>query len=251
MRATGVKLSPPYRNSAIGATSQEEKQATKEKETEAEEEEEEEEEVRRRRRGRISVGISEKERKKKVRRVHDETHRNPNRVMSTSLFLDGSREPSSTDLMHEHRRHRQASHKISRGTGHQADRWCVQTVPSREGSEWIPGGGKEGRWRRPSRRATPVLEFLRRKDRAREEERAFSRAFRDATGDVRLRFPRRRRGIAPSFLSFCLPGLLSFLREESRRSESPDCLPPAKLWVRETGRRRGRRRSRRRRGSKR
>lgn len=104
----------------------------------------------------------------------------------------------------------------------------MQTVPSREGSEWTPGGGKEGRWRRPSRRATPALEFLRRKDRARRRESLLSSLPRRATS---ARFRRRRRGIVPSSLSFYLPGLLVSARRECDRFASPASLPPAKLWI--------------------
>lgn len=60
----------------------------------------------------------------------------------------------------------------------------MQTVPSREGSEWTSGRGKEGRWRRRSRRATPALEFLRRKDRARRGESLLSGLPRRTTSRV-------------------------------------------------------------------
>lgn len=111
------------------------------------------------------------------------------------------------------------SHKISRRTGHRADRWCVRTVPSREVSEWTPGGGKEGRWRRRSCRATPAR-IPPPKGPGREES-AFSRP--SATGDVA-----RSLASACSF-SPTLTGdrplspylLLSLLREEGDRGLLP------------------------------
>lgn len=124
----------------------------------------------------------------------------------------------------------------------------MRTVPSREVSEWTPGGGKEGRWRRRSRRATPAR-IPPPKGPGREES-AFSRP--SATGDVAraqaslrpARFPRRRRGIVPFPLLFLSSSLAPARRGRSR---SPAWLPPVELWVRETGRRR-RRRGRRRQG---
>lgn len=133
------------------------------------------------------------------------------------------------------------SHKISRRTGHRADRWCVRTVPSREVSEWTPGGGKEGRWRRRSRRATPAR-IPPPKGPGREESAFSRRSARRATSrahSLRLaRFPRRWRGIAPS-----LPILFS--RSCEKRAIAVSCLA-ASGWTpgpRETGRRRRRRRS--------
>ena len=38
----------------------------------------------------------EKKKRRKARREEVATHRNPNRVISSSLFLDGSREPKNT-----------------------------------------------------------------------------------------------------------------------------------------------------------
>lgn len=115
------------------------------------------------------------------------------------------------------------SHKISRRTRHRVDRWCMRTVPSREVSEWTPGGGKEGRWRRRSRRATPAR-IPPPKGPGREES-AFSRP--SATGDVARSGLASARSFSPTStgdrpLSPCL--LLSFLREEGERSLLPGCL---------------------------
>lgn len=46
--------------------------------------------------GELETDAEVAETEKETIRFSVATHRNPNRVMSTSLFLDGSREPRST-----------------------------------------------------------------------------------------------------------------------------------------------------------
>lgn len=119
------------------ATSQEEKRAIGEKDPEDEEEEADEgedEETERR------DGISAREKENKM----VQTHRNPNRVMSTSLFLDGSREPSSTGLKHEHRTDRPVTKYRAEPGTERTDGVCRPSHPGRALNGLRVEGRKEG-----------------------------------------------------------------------------------------------------------
>lgn len=137
----GWNYPPPYRNrdarSARRATSQEEKRATGAKDPEEEEEE-------------IGEGEDEdiegatKSRQEKENKIGRATHRNPNRVMSTSLFLDGSREPSSTGLKHEHRTDRPVTKYRAEPGTERTDGVCRPSHPGRALNGLRVEGRKEG-----------------------------------------------------------------------------------------------------------
>lgn len=86
-------------------------------------------------------GISTREKENKICRV---THRNPNRVMSTSLFLDGSREPSSTGLKHEHRTDRPVTKYRAEPGTERTDGVCRPSHPGRALNGLRVEGRKEG-----------------------------------------------------------------------------------------------------------
>jgi len=113
---------------------------------------------------------------------------------------------------------------------------CGPSHPGR--SEWTPGGGKEGRWRR-SRRATPAR-IPPPKGPGREES-AFS--WPSATGDVARSGLASARSFFPDVDGGSPPLSLSSSLALARRgrSWSPARLPPVELRVCETGRRRRRR----------
>lgn len=118
--------------------SQEEKRATGEKDPEEEEEEADEGE------DEETEGATESRRERKKIKSVEQTYRNPNRVMSTSLFLDGSREPSSTGLKHEHRTDRPVTKYRAEPGTERTDGVCRPSHPGRALNGLRVEGRKEG-----------------------------------------------------------------------------------------------------------